>query len=162
MPSFPTLHPAFKSVSSDGSTYRSPVILYQPNTVGIYLDRCRVEYVPELLGPYMNLSYSQRWRLLGYRIAVSMAFSFLDATAFSGLSVLRTFYTDGLSSESYAKLQFSMWYPDTPDWIGIRPTGSFSPRPAQDRQGSGWQLELAFESVDLRATVGDWNSKGLI
>lgn len=160
---FPTFNPALRTVNSGGTEVIAPVVLAQPNTGGIVLSRCRPEYVPELLGPWANLAYTMRWRLLGYRLQVNLSFALLDPETSTGLATIRSLYVAGIASETFAALQFTLWYTTSPaaTWVGVRPTGAWNPRPAQDKQGIGWELELPVESVALMSTPGDWASKAI-
>jgi hypothetical protein len=95
---FPTFRPAIRLVNSVGTVTLGPLSLWLPNPQGIILRETRIEYVPELLGPYTNLAYSKRWRLLGYRPMVSLDFASLDADTGSAFANIYQYVVGGYNS----------------------------------------------------------------
>lgn len=160
---FPTFAPALRTVNAGGTEVIAPVILYQPNSNGIILRSGTPEYVPEMLGPWMDLTWTVRWRLLGYRLQVPLSFGLLAPEASTGLAKIRGLYVAGAVSETFAALQFAAWYIPAggTTWVGVRPTGSWAPRPAQGKQGVGWELEMPLESTALLSSPGDWSGSAI-
>ena len=152
--------PALRIVNSGGAVVSGPLVLSLPNTQGIYLRQTRCEYQPELLGPYMNLAYSMRWKLLGYRPRVELEFNLLTAAGASGQSLLYQYYVAGLTGENYAALQFNLFSTTSSVWRGMVPAPgvAWAPRPAGDKQRIGYELTLSLDARDLIAAPGDWTA----
>jgi hypothetical protein len=153
---FPTFKPALRLVTSGGSVMGGPNGLYQPNVAGIFLTSAACEYVPELLGPWQNLSYQTRWRLLGYRVRVALSFGLLMADNASGFEDLHAYYVAGLQGETYAALQFNLYSLTSPTWRGMIVTTPWSPKPARGKQRAGYELDLTLEARDLITAPGNW------
>lgn len=73
--------PALRLVNSSGGVISGPLKLWLPDgeAQGIYLESATPRYAHELLGPYTNTAYTERWRLLGFRPEVDLVFSALRA-----------------------------------------------------------------------------------
>jgi hypothetical protein len=156
---FPNFTPALRNVNASGAVTLGPTILYQPNPQGIYCSEAACDYAPELLGPWPNLQYSIRWRLLGYRPIVTLRFPMLLADGGSAMALLYQHYIAGLSGETFAALQFNLFYGASLTWRGMRPTSGWNPRPAQGKQRAGYEIDLSLEARDLIAAPGDWTAK---
>lgn len=157
--SFPTFKPALRIVNSGGSVISGPLALYQPNTQGIFLRSAECEYVPELIGPWMNLAYGQRWKLLGYRPRVTLSFPLLQVDGASGAALMYQYYVAGLSGESFAALQFNLFYGDSAIWRGMFPTTPWNPRVANGRQRVGYEIDITLDARDLISAPGDWSAR---
>lgn len=154
---FPTFKPALRIVNSTGGVLAGPQILYQPNSQGLFCDTS-CEYVPEFLGPWMNLSYSTRWRLLGYRPLVSLHFALATVDGASGFANLFQYYVAGVASETYAALQFNLYSASSSVWRGMTVTTSWAPKPARGKQRAGFEMDMTLEARDLISAPGDWSS----
>ena len=150
--------PALRIVNSGGSVVSGPLVLSLPNTQGIYLRESRCEYVPELLGPWTNLGYSTRWKLLGYRPRVELDFNLLTAAGASGQALLYQYYVAGLTGENYAALQFNLYSGTSSTWRGMIPTTPWAPRPANGKQRIGYELSITLDARDLVTAPGDFTS----
>jgi len=155
---FPTFRPAIRLVDSVGSVLIGPLRLWQPNAQGVFLRESRIEYAPELLGPYMNLQYAKRWRLLGYRPAVSLDFICLNAETGTAFANLYQYFVGAMASETYAALQFNLYEQTSGVWRGMIPTTPWAPRPCGGKQRVGFELSFGLEARDLISTPGDWTS----
>ncbi len=157
--SFPTFRPALRTVNSSGAVTAGPLALSQPNAQGIYLGSAACEYVPELLGPWPNLAYQTRWKLLGYRVRVTLDFPLAVTDGLSGFANLYSYYVAGLTGESFAALEFNLFYGDSATWRGMVTQSPWSPRPAQGKQRAGYELSIQLEARDLIAAPGNWTNK---
>lgn len=156
--SYPTFKPALRIVNSTGGVIAGPLNLYQPNAQGIVCD-ASVEYVPELLGPWLNLAYQQRWKLLGYRPRVTLDFPLLVVDGASAGALLYQYYVAGMGSETYAGLQFNLYSVASTAWRGMIPVTPWNPRHVKGRQRIGWELALTLEARDLISAPGDWTAQ---
>lgn len=154
--SFPTFKPALRIVNSTGSVTAGPLALSQPNAQGIYLSAVSVEYVPEMLGPWLNLAYQQRWKLLGYRPMVTLDFPLAVVDGRSGFANLYSYYVAGLTGESFAALQFNLYSDTSAVWRGMVTKSPWAPKPAQGKQRAGYELSIQLEARDLIAGPGSW------
>ena len=152
--------PALRLVNSGGGVIAGPLVLSQPNALaqGIILGSTDCEYVPEMLGPWLNLAYAQRFNLLGYRPKVTLRFPLIIADGFSGLANLYSYYTGAFVGGSYAALQFNLLSATSAVWRGMVPVSTWSPRPAKGKQRIGYELELTLDGRDLIAAPGDWSA----
>lgn len=155
--SYPTFRPALRLVNSSGSVTAGPLALSLPNAQGIHCN-ASVEYVPEFLGPWLNLSYQQRWRLLGYRPQVTLEFPLLVVDGASAGALLYQYYVAGAASETYAALQFNLFNGSSAVWRGMLLTSPWAPRHANGKQRVGWELTLTMEARDLITAPGDWTA----
>lgn len=157
---FPTFSPALRLVNPSGGAIAGPLVLSMPSALaqGIYLGSTDCEYVPELLGPWLNLSYSQRFNLLGYRPKVALSFPLVIVDGASGLANLYAYYTGAFVGGTYAALQVNLFYASSNVWRGMIPTSSWSPRPAKGKQRAGYEIDLILEARDLISAPGDWSA----
>lgn len=146
--------PALRIVNSTGNVLVGPQILYQPNAQGIYCT-AEVEYVPEMLGPWMNLAYQQRWKLLGYRPRVTLEFPIVMASGYSGMANLYQYYVAGLTGESFAALEFNLRASTCNVWRGMVPTTPWAPKPARGKERQGYELSITLDARNLIAAPGD-------
>lgn len=151
---------ALRLVNSSGITTMGPLRLWLPesSTYGLIAHPPRVEYVPELLGPYTNTAYQERWTLLGYRLSVEIDFRAIVADGASGFANLLTYYHAGLASETYAALQFNAYYDTSPTWRGVYPTSQWAPEPLLGKDRTGYQYKLVLRGRDLVTNPGDWST----
>lgn len=156
--SYPTFRPALRVVNSGGGVTLGPLALYQPNSQGIFLASTRVEYVPELLGPWLNLAYSQRLRLLGYRPRVELDFALLQVDGASAGALLYQFYVAAFSSDTFAPLQFNLYSTGSTVWRGVFPTTPWNPRPVGGKERLGFEFAVTLEARDLISAPGDWTA----
>lgn len=165
---YPAFRPALRTVNSAGVQVRAPLDLYSKygsiSTNGWYLQGWDVDYVPELLGEWMNTSYEVRWRLLGLRPMVNLRFACIltdPAAGDYGLTLLRKLITEGLSSETYAALQFNLFYNGaftTAAWRGFRPASPINARKVAGKDGTFFEMDMDLKGRDLLPpdTVIDW------
>lgn len=158
---FVQYRPAIRLVNSVGAVTAGPTVLYQPtasSSYGIWLKSARVEYQPELLGPWMSFGYAKRWRKLGYRPHVSLDFALLEtdntSTAY-GLDLLLSYYNGGVSSETFGSLQFNLFSTSgSSPWRSFVPESAWAPQPAQGKQFSGHTLTMDLSAVELITDPG--------
>lgn len=158
---FYQFRPALRLVNSSGGVIAGPLKLYLPDaeTQGIYLTRTGPpEYVPELLGPWLNTAYQTRLSLLGYRFKVDLSFALLRADGYSALANLHQYYVGAFAGGSYAALQFNLFSVTSSTWRGVFPTTSWAPRPATGKQRIGYELDMMLEARDLISAPGDWTA----
>lgn len=155
---FYKFRPALRLINASGGVIAGPLALYLPDSgsQGIYLGSTECEYTPELLGPWLNTSYTTRLTLLGYRPRVTLGFALLLADGASGMANLYQYYVGAFNGAGYAALQFNLFYGLSASWRGMFPTTPWNPRPARGKQRLGYELELTLEGRDLLSGVGDW------
>lgn len=157
---FPTFTPALRLVNSSGSVIAGPLALGLPSALaqGIFLGSTDCEYVPEMIGPFMNLAYSQRFTLLGYRPKVTFRFPLVMVDGASGLANLYSYYTGAFVGGTYAALQVNLFYGSSNVWRGMIPTSTWSPKAANGKQRAGYEIDLALDARDLITAPGDWSA----
>ena len=157
---FYQFRPALRLVNSAGTVTAGPLPLAVSvaSSSGIWLSSTDCEYVPELLGPWMNLSYAQRFTLLGYRPKVDLKFGLLVADGASAVANLYQYYVGAFAGGSYAALQFNLFSTTSTTWRGMIPTSSWALRPARGKQRLGYELDLTLDGRDLITAPGDWNA----
>ena len=154
-------NPAIRLVNSAGSVIAGPLKLYLPDAEaqGIFLTRTgEPEYVPELLGPWLNTSYQTRLSLLGYRFKIDLAFGLLRTDGYSALSNLYQYYVGAFAGAGFAALQFNLFAVTSATWRGVFPTTAWKPRPALGKQRIGYELDMTLEARDLIAAPGDYSA----
>lgn len=151
---FPTFVPGLRSVNSGGGVTRGPFNLtpLAGRSNGFSVVDCRPpEYVPEYQVEYLNLAYTERWTLLGVRPIVRMEFILVDVGAGDfGLTLLRKLWEDGISSQTFAGLQFNLYMSNpASQWRGIRPVVPWNLREAGGKQtrGFSWSFEARCTSL---------------
>jgi hypothetical protein len=161
----PVKHVAFRTVNQAGAIIRPQILISVVDAAigqyGIYLEKDRVEYVPELIGPMKNLSYDERWRFLGYRPVIDLTFIYLAPLPLSppalwGVNLLRTLHVEGLASETFGTLQINIFANNNASpWRAVRPDSSWNPSPFQAKEYVGWELAMKFECISLFSAPGD-------
>lgn len=157
MSAYAFFKPALRSVNSSGIVTYGPTPLYQQNSEGIYLEKMDLTYAEEKLGVWSNLSYSARWRHLGVRPMVTLSIKTVNASK-TGLSTLLRHWQDGITSETYAGLQFTAFYDGVlaDVWRGMVPTNGWEPKPIEGKWGPGYEVTLELSARDLITAPGDW------
>ena len=150
--------PAIRLVDAGGAQIMGPLRLHLPSSEaqGIFLTSGTPKYPVELLGPYMNSDYEERWIFLGYRPEVELVFDLVHADK-SGLANLLTYFDAGIKSGTYAALQFNAFFDTCTVWRGMYPADAWAPRPAKGRQRIGYELTIALRARDLITTPGDFS-----
>lgn len=151
--------PAIRLVNSSGAVTAGPLKLWMPDSLnqGIYLESSVPRYAPELI-QYSNLAYSERWRLLGYRPEVDLAFGAVLADGASGLALLHSYYFAALASGTYAALQFNLYSESCNVWRGMTPTSAWEPRLLGGKQRAGYTLTISLRARDLIAAPAGWDT----
>lgn len=173
---FPTFRPGLRLVDSSGTPLAGFSNLaisvtdgaYQPGNpgagLGLCLRRCRVAYVPEIEAAF-DLNYIERWRILGFRPEIVLDFSMIECNNATsndqfGLKLLRYLWQSGVSSQTYAALQFNLYgFNGSSPWRGVRPMNPFDPKPAEDREvyGFTWSMQLRCTSLSTTsASTSRW------
>lgn len=148
--------PALRLVNSSGAVVAGPLKLWLPDSMnqGI-ICTASVRYTPELLGPYPNTSYQERWRVLGYRPEIDLRFPAVLADGASGAALLLSYFTASLASETFAALQFNLFHDTSAVWRGVYPTSGWEPRPLGGKDRLGYEMEWSLRARDLVAAPGD-------
>ncbi len=151
--------PAIRIVNSVGTVVTGPLKLWLPDSAaqGIVCS-ARCDYVPEMLGPYMNTAYQDRLTLLGYRPTIDLTFPVVLSDGASGLAVLLSYYTASLQTGTFAALQFNLFHDSSAVWRGVFPTTSWAPKPMGGKDRSGYELEWTLRARDLITAPGDWST----
>ena len=168
-----TFAPSIRSVTSAGAQILR--LDLRPDLVqqdGINLASTSVTYTPEMLGPWMNYSYSQRWKFLGYRVNVSLRFDLIvpQNNSTKALRAMLAILRAGWESQTFAGCQFNLFADFTASgggtvyaadatnrpWRGMLVKSAWSPRPAGGKQTVGYEMTVDLESRDLIAAPGDW------
>ena len=144
--------PALRLVNSSGSVIAGPLKLWLPDseTQGIYLESSTPRYAHELLGPYTNTAYTERWRLLGFRPEVDLVFSALRADL-PGYALVLGYWSAALAGGTYAALQFNAFHDTCNVWRGMYPTTPWDPRPIAGKQGHGYSVTVSLRAAALIA-----------
>lgn len=154
--------PALRLVNSSGGVISGPLKLWLPDgeAQGIYLESATPRYAHELLGPYTNTRYTERWRLLGYRPEVELVFSALRADL-PGYSLVLGYWSAALAGGTYAALQFNAFHDTCNVWRGMYPTTPWDPRPIAGKQGIGYSVTVGLRAaalIEAPATAGDFSA----
>lgn len=151
--------PAIRLVNSSGAVIAGPLKLWMPDSLsqGIYLESSVPRYAPEII-QYSNLSYAERWRLLGYRPEVDLVFPAVLADGASGAAQLYQYFVGALASGTYAALQFNAYHDTGGPWRGMYPTSAWEPKPIGGKQRLGYSLTISLRARDLIAAPGDWSA----
>lgn len=153
--------PALRLVNSSGGVIAGPLKLWMPDSLsqGILLGSSVPRYAPEVIS-YQNLSYADRWRLLGYRPEVDLVFPAVLADGASGYALLHSYYFAGLQSGTFAALQFNLYHDTSSVWRGMYPTSAWEPKPIGGKQRSGYEITISLRARDLIAAPGDFTNGG--
>jgi hypothetical protein len=165
---FPTYSPGLRVVNSVGTVLYGPTLLDVPHaglSNGVVLASARVEAQPELLGTWTTFGFAHRWRLLGYRYSVVLRFALMESSpgiTKYGLDLIRYYYDAGLTSESFAALQFNLYASNAVNgspWRGVYPTTAWNPVPVGGKQVTGHEMTLNLQGRDLISSVGNWGDQ---
>ncbi len=170
---FPTFAPALRTVDSVGNVIRGPHALTPQAGVtdgltglinGVLLARgAAVTYATEIYGPFTYTNYDEAPSLIGFRALVELEFSLIGmnsawAPGTQGFGLLLAYYLDAFTSDQYAALQFNL-YRQSGTWRGVYPTSSWNPKPAGDKQPSGYfEMTMSLRARSLIAAPGDFSA----
>lgn len=144
--------PALRLVNSSGGVISGPLKLWLPDgeAQGIYLESATPRYAHELLGPYTNTAYTERWRLLGFRPEVDLVFLALRADL-PGYALVLGYWSAALAGGTYPALQFNAFHDTCNVWRGMYPTTPWDPRPIAGKQGHGYSVTVSLRAAALIA-----------
>jgi len=166
---FPTFAPALRY--RQGGIDLNTNVLYGKAGAdqGIFLQSVRVNYVPELFGPFLFADFHQAPSLVGYRAQISLDFSMLETenspsdNSYLGLKLIHYFFKRSLQYDSANDGVYFNLASDNvlSPWRLIYPSCSFAPVPVADKQVRGVELKLEFYTRELLGTdqIGYWEHR---
>lgn len=145
--------PALRTVNVVGNPVRGPLDLriVQSSPLLIVANVLPPEYAAENQSDWLDFNYSKRWDPLGVRVIVRIQFSALFVSdPSSGLSLIQSYWEDGVNSGSFAALQFNLFYLNPSSaWRGIYPTTPWNPTLHGSKETSSTGYEYTFEAVGV-------------
>lgn len=158
--------PAFREVDDAGNVTFGPHEIWIDGRNGVNLkEMVFPNYTPHVFGPIEFAGYAQVPLLIGYRAQLSIQLTDIETSttlANWGQYLLATYYLDSFAEDSFAKVQFNLYYGNGGGpWRGIQFSSGYALRPMGGKMNKEalMDLELDFYTRDLQQVVIDTNAK---